>query len=51
MEIIRTTTCFLPKNGLQARSRETLYRYDLMGRRTASRDGLGNETEFQYETI
>ncbi|MCI6451754.1 DUF6531 domain-containing protein, partial [Hungatella sp.] len=30
--------------------RETLYRYDLMGRRTASRDGLGNETEFQYET-
>ena len=31
--------------------RETLYRYDLMGRRTASRDGLGNETEFQYETI
>ena len=30
--------------------RETLYRYDLMGRRTVSRDGLGNETEFQYET-
>ncbi|XBX03620.1 hypothetical protein QMP26_24115 [Enterocloster clostridioformis] len=30
--------------------RETLYRYDLMGRRTVSRDGLENETEFQYET-